>query len=571
MLRPLRARLLAGSIALGFASIAFSFTPAAAQHVDVSVGFNTFHDNLSRHGDWVYSDRWGEVWTPTDVRSDFRPYQTGGHWAYTDEYGWTWVSDYEWGDIAFHYGRWVNDPDDGWLWIPGYVWSPGWVVWRTNDRYTGWMPMPPDEQFLRGPQGNATAVGISVGGGGLSFSVDFNNTGDYYGYSRWYGRDYDQNRFASNWMFVDTGHMADRDYSRYQAPRSNYVTLISNTRNVTNYTIVNNYVVNRSVDVHAVERAGGHPVRAMRIDAVIHNPQFVAKVDVGRQAEMRAHDEAPRGTGEAGSAPKPPPQVIQSLSPTVKARNGRAPAHLFTRDTVEKAPLAPAPAGATAPGGENPAGMPKNNNPAGANPQTGAPTGAPGEANPAGKNPPGATTREKMRQHGNENLPANEANPQPGAPTGTPSETNHGATVREKMRHHGDVNAPTGTPVNPTPPSGSMEQTPGAATPPATNEPGGTPDTGRKARHRANPTTGTPDNGAAGGSTPTQPPAETPRTRRERNAPAAGQEPSPNGPPPAADTPPDRSKATGGDTGTSETPKHGKKKPKSDEPGAPPQ
>jgi hypothetical protein len=619
MLRPLRARLLAGSIALGAASIAFSLTPVAAQHVDVAVNFNTFHDRLSAHGDWVYSDRWGEVWVPADVPGDFHPYSTRGHWAYTGEYGWTWVSDFEWGDIPFHYGRWVNDADDGWLWIPGYVWSPGWVVWRSNDRYTGWMPMPPDDEFLRGGHGGATSFGVAVGGGGLSFSVDFNNTGDYYGYSRWYGRGYDENRFAANWTFVGTGHIADRDYRRYEAPRSNYITLISNTRNVTNYTIVNNYVVNRSVDVRTVERVGGHRIQPMPVNEAIRHPEFIAKVDAGRQEEMRARTEAPRGTGEAGSAPKPPPQVIQTLSPTLKAHNGHAPAHLFTRDTVEKAPLAPAPAGApgaTAPGGANPAGMPKTNNPAGANPQTGAPggapgetnpgatgrehmgrhgnenmpggatqanpqtgapAGAPGETNPAGANPagttPGATTREKMRQHGNENLPANEANPQPGPPSGTPNETNHGATVRERMRHHGDVNAPT--PENPASPSGATEQGPGAA--PTTNETGGTPngtnETGGKARRHANPVT--PDNGgAAGGNnmqTPPTPPAETPRARRERNAPATGQEPSPNGPPPAAGNPPDHSGAAGGGHEPAPTDRHGKKKPKSDEPGTPPQ
>ena len=104
--------------------------------------------------------------------------------------------------IPFHYGRWVNDPDDGWMWIPGYVWSPGWVVWRSNDHYTGWMPMPPDEGFLRG-NGDHSSFGISI---------NFNRTDDYYGYSRWYGRGYDENRFASNWVFIGTGDLSDRDY-----------------------------------------------------------------------------------------------------------------------------------------------------------------------------------------------------------------------------------------------------------------------------------------------------------------------------------------------------------------------
>ena len=58
-----------------------------------------------------------------------------------------------WGDVAFHYGRWVDDPEDGWLWIPGYTWSPGWVVWRSNGQYVGWMPAPPD-RGVSGRQGD---------------------------------------------------------------------------------------------------------------------------------------------------------------------------------------------------------------------------------------------------------------------------------------------------------------------------------------------------------------------------------------------------------------------------------
>ena len=111
-------------LAIGFVPMLTAAVPAQAQEQS-DVGFDSFHDELAQYGDWVYSDRWGLVWQPADVPDDFRPYYSGGHWAYTDAYGWTWASDYEWGDIAFHYGRWVDDPYDGWMWIPGYSWSPG--------------------------------------------------------------------------------------------------------------------------------------------------------------------------------------------------------------------------------------------------------------------------------------------------------------------------------------------------------------------------------------------------------------------------------------------------------------
>jgi hypothetical protein len=313
--------------------------PAYAQR-DFEIGFNSFHNRLANYGDWVYSDRWGEVWIPADVPDDFRPYDTGGYWAYTDEYGWYWASNYEWGDIPFHYGRWVNDPDDGWLWIPGYEWSPAWVVWRSNGDYTGWMAMPPDEAFL-----GRNSSGLAEGGVGIS--INFNDVSGFYGYSRWYGHDYDRDRFATNWVFVPTGHMADRDYHRYVAPRERIVTIINNTSNITNYTVVNNYVVNRSVDVHLVQRAGGHPVVAVHAANVIRDPQLVLRADAGRTIQMRVRAENPHGNGLANSAPSPSPTIVQSLSTNLRAHRisaatgtGQSPRHLFTRTTIGSAPLA---------------------------------------------------------------------------------------------------------------------------------------------------------------------------------------------------------------------------------------
>ena len=74
--------------------------PALAQPADIN--FDSFHDQLNNYGDWLYSDRWGEVWRPwqQDQSADWRPYSVG-HWVYTSEYGWTWISDEgPWGDIA---------------------------------------------------------------------------------------------------------------------------------------------------------------------------------------------------------------------------------------------------------------------------------------------------------------------------------------------------------------------------------------------------------------------------------------------------------------------------------------
>ena len=335
MRRILRARLLASVLVVSVVPFVAAAVPAQAQ-VQAEISFDSFHDQLAPHGDWVYSDRWGLVWQPADVPDDFRPYYSGGHWAYTEAYGWTWASDYEWGDIPFHYGRWVDDPDDGWMWIPGYTWSPGWVVWRSNAQSVGWMPMPPDDSFLSG-QGDVS-IGISLGG----VSANWNDTSGDYGYSRWYGSGYDERRFASNWTFVDTGHVGERDYHHFAYAPDRSVTIIHQTTNITNYTIVNHYMVNRSIDVHAVERASGHPVPTVAAAMVFKHPNLVLTVEAGQKDRAREFDRAPHGMGIANSAPPPPPAVISKLSEHVAAHHAAGlggkgaggPSHLFTKATI---------------------------------------------------------------------------------------------------------------------------------------------------------------------------------------------------------------------------------------------
>ncbi|GAA0564713.1 DUF6600 domain-containing protein [Rhizomicrobium electricum] len=320
-----RAALVAGAILLGAGPIVLMPQPAVAQEY---VSFDYFHGQLAGYGAWLYSDRWGMVWQPDDVPPDFRPYYTDGHWVYTSDYGWMWNSDYDWGDIPFHYGRWVNDPDDGWLWIPGYTWAPSWVVWRTNNEYVGWMPMPPDPAFIDG-------AALSVGGGGVSISFGWNND-PYYGYRRWYGGDYDDRRFASNWVFVGYGHVADRDYGRYAVrDPGQTINIVRQTTTVVNYTVVNNYVVNKGIDVHRVEQVSHRPVAVVTARQAIRRPDLIASIAAGQRAQVAARAVAPRGQGIANSAPPPPPQVVQRLSAQPpKARAGRPPTHLFAKSEV---------------------------------------------------------------------------------------------------------------------------------------------------------------------------------------------------------------------------------------------
>src|SRR5688572_15171397 len=227
------ARAFAAALLISPIPFVATISEAPAQS-NFAVNFGYFYDELTPYGTWHHHPRWGDVWRPRRVEADFRPYHRG-HWENTREYGFLWVSDHVWGDIPFHYGRWVYDPFDGWLWLPGYVWAPSWVVWRSGGGYTGWFPMPPDDRFL-------------YGGGDPLFNR-WDNWDRGYGYADWYGPSFGLNTLLDFWIFVEDRRFADRDYIRYIPPRNTFTTIVNNTTNVTNYVTVNNYIINRSVDV----------------------------------------------------------------------------------------------------------------------------------------------------------------------------------------------------------------------------------------------------------------------------------------------------------------------------------
>jgi uncharacterized protein DUF6600 len=155
-LKTIRALMIAGIAVCAIAGppVAICVVPAAAQAVSLSVEFRTA---LEPYGAWQHHRRWGEVWIPSRVARDWRPY-TVGHWVYSQDYGWYWVSDdaeADWGLVTYHYGRWVTDDQFGWMWIPGMEWGPGWVQWRHGRQHVGWAPLPPDEvivEYREAPQ-----------------------------------------------------------------------------------------------------------------------------------------------------------------------------------------------------------------------------------------------------------------------------------------------------------------------------------------------------------------------------------------------------------------------------------
>ena len=237
---------------------------------DADVSYGSFQRELAPYGSWSYHPRWGDVWRPR-VAAGFRPY-FNGYWANTREYGTMWVSDDPW-DVTYHYGRWVFDPRDGWLWVPGYVWGPSWVVWRSGGGSIGWFPMPPDDYYGNGPYRG--------------------NYASFYGYRDWYGPSFGNDTFFSLWIFVGEDHFADRNYRNFVRPQREYNTLIVNTTEVTNYVTVNNYIVNRSVNVERIERASNRRFEPVEARTVMKREAKVTPVAAGRQIEQRERRERP--------------------------------------------------------------------------------------------------------------------------------------------------------------------------------------------------------------------------------------------------------------------------------------
>jgi len=197
----------------------------ASDHGAVEIG--VFYDELTPYGRWVERPGYGRVWLPAQVAAGWRPYSLG-RWVQSD-YGWTWVSEEPFGWATYHYGRWDEDAELGWIWVPGREWGPAWVAWQSGGGYIGWAPLPP-------------AVGFRAGIG-----LDF-------------GR-----------VVIAPRAYAFVEERAFLAPRvaivpvERNVTIIHNTTNVTNYTVINNRIVNRSIDERHVEQVTGQKVHHYQI------------------------------------------------------------------------------------------------------------------------------------------------------------------------------------------------------------------------------------------------------------------------------------------------------------------
>jgi hypothetical protein len=118
-------------------------------------------DDLDRHGRWEITQKYGPVWTPSIVDSNWAPYRTG-HWVWIRGWGWTWVDDQPWGFAPFHYGRWLYF-ESRWSWVPGPrtiqpVYAPALVVFIGGRNFNlrlgrgnpgiAWFPLAPGEIYI---------------------------------------------------------------------------------------------------------------------------------------------------------------------------------------------------------------------------------------------------------------------------------------------------------------------------------------------------------------------------------------------------------------------------------------
>jgi hypothetical protein len=280
LLRIGRAKLASLVLAGGIASTA-AVAPAllpesgggsvARAHAVLEIDY--FDDVLSPYGDWVVVPRYGRVWHPVGLHPGWRPYYDDGHWAYSDEYGWLWVSDLPWGWAPFHYGRWVFIDYHGWVWVPGRVWGPAWVTFRYGPDVIGWAPLPPEAVWH--PR---------------------------------YGVRYDDEPDPIYWSFVRPEGFLHFDFDRYAYDRRDHRHFVERTTNVTNITIVNNIIVNRSIDVDFVERTTHRRVKRVEVaesDRPGRMERRGSRIVMFKPAVVEHDETEPRVTDDRAAAEQP--------------------------------------------------------------------------------------------------------------------------------------------------------------------------------------------------------------------------------------------------------------------------
>lgn len=88
-----------------------------------------FYSQLRPHGTWIQVAEYGYAWRPHIAMANraWQPYHDGGQWVLVNN-SWCWKSSYNWGSVAFQYGRWTHAVNIGWVWLPSRERCSTWVV-----------------------------------------------------------------------------------------------------------------------------------------------------------------------------------------------------------------------------------------------------------------------------------------------------------------------------------------------------------------------------------------------------------------------------------------------------------
>jgi hypothetical protein len=270
-MRPRRAHHFMKRLLLLFAALLVAVT--AAPRAGAAISVSVFYDSLEPYGEWIDSADYGYVWHPADVDADWRPY-TAGHWVFTDV-GWTWVSDEPFGWATYHYGRWVNLVNTGWSWVPDTEWGPAWVSWRRSPRHVGWAPLPPEARFRE-----ATTISSWVDG--------------YYDIGPGY------------YNFVEVRQFGAPRLREVVLPARENVTIVNETRNITNITYVNNVVHNGGPEYDVITKESAQPIRRLKLER---------QTDFQGGGATRADALRPRVEGD----------VLRVMAPSIEAAPNAAP------------------------------------------------------------------------------------------------------------------------------------------------------------------------------------------------------------------------------------------------------
>ena len=265
---------------------------------------NHYYGALSPYGDWIYDNSHGWVWRPTAAVVDvgWRPYSQGGRWIYSDV-GWYWHSYYSWGWAPFHYGRWHRSSYHGWCWVPGYTWSPAWVMWRSNDLYAGWAPLPPGSHYVHG-------IGYSWGGTHVGFSFGFG--------------------LGHGWFtYCDYAHLRHHHLYHHRVPDNRVAIIHNETTVVNNYITENNTtIINAGIPPAVIAEKTREPVRKMRIrelDLEIESIARVGQIDANGKTMAVYRPKMP--------APDAPGEKPGGRTPVTKTPPGDSPADKPEADT----------------------------------------------------------------------------------------------------------------------------------------------------------------------------------------------------------------------------------------------